>query len=291
MKYILLAITLMASLVGGITRKHTISKLQNKNVMYYVFNFVISFVTAILLILMSGDLNASPFTWVLGIVFGVTTAIQTVYYLKAFDIGPFSYTMVIASLSTIIPALSGFLFFNETISFVQIIGMFLMVICFIFSVDFKANDKKASFKWLFYTVVVFIMQGAIGVMQKWHQNTAFKGELDAFLVIAFFASALFSIICLLFVREDKKTVIKTEATKKIVLLMVLAGLCSAPNNKINLYLSGVMESFIFFPVVNGGGLVLSMIASLVVFREKFNLQKTMGLIIGIVSVILLCNPF
>ena len=58
------------------------------------------------------------------------------YYLKAFDIGPFSYTMVIASLSTIIPALSGFFFFNETISVVQIIGMILMVICFIFSVDF-----------------------------------------------------------------------------------------------------------------------------------------------------------
>ncbi len=291
MNYILLAITLAVSLLGGITRKHTVSKLQNKNVMYHVFNFVISFVTAILLLAVSGGMKTSAFTLFAGILFGVITAIQTVYYLKAFDIGPFSYTMVIASLSTIIPALSGFLFWNETISFVQIIGMILMVLCFIFSVDFKANDKKASLRWLFYTTVVFFMQGAIGVMQKWHQNTAFKGELDAFLVIAFFASALFSIICLLFIREDKKTVIKTEATGKIILLMVLAGLCSAPNNKINLYLSGVMESFIFFPVVNGGGLVLSMLASLVVFREKFNLQKIAGLVIGIVAVILLCNPF
>lgn len=39
-------------------------------------------------------------------------------------------------------------------------------------------------------------------------------------------------------------------------------------------LSGVMESAVFFPIVNGGGLVLTTLAAVAVFREKLT-QKTM----------------
>ena len=55
--------------------------------------------------------------------------------------------------------------------------------------------------------------------------------------------------------------------------MILAGICSAANNKINLYLSGIMDSAVFFPVVNGGGLVLASLASYIVFKEKLSLKN------------------
>ena len=62
----------------------------------------------------------------------------------------------------------------------------------------------------------------------------------------------------------------------------------ALNNKINLYLSGTMKSAIFFPIVNGGGLMLTAISSQIIFKEKLDAQKWLGIIIGIVEVILLC---
>ena len=72
--------------------------------------------------------------------------------------------------------------------------------------------------------------------------------------------------------------------------MVLSGVFVAINNKFNLYLSGVLDAAVFFPIVNGGGLVLTSVASVILFREKLSKKQWIGVIIGILSVILICNP-
>ena len=76
-----------------------------------------------------------------------------------------------------------------------------------------------------------------------------------------------------------------------LLLMLITGICVAANNKINLYLSGVMDSAVFFPTVNGGGLILATLTALVLFREKPTKKQWLGIAFGTVSVVLLCNPF
>ena len=73
----------------------------------------------------------------------------------------------------------------------------------------------------------------------------------------------------------------------ILLIMVLCGVFSAINNKFNLYLSGVMDSAVFFPIVNGGVIVLSGLASVLVFKEKISGKKLAGLIIGIIATCLI----
>jgi drug/metabolite transporter (DMT)-like permease len=44
-------------------------------------------------------------------------------------------------------------------------------------------------------------------------------------------------------------------------------------------------------VVNGGALVLSSLAAVIIFREKLSVRRWIGVAIGTESVILLCNPF
>ena len=136
-------------------------------------------------------------------------------------------------------------------------------------------------------------------MQKVHQSSSHKGELNGFLVIAFCVSAVFSLIfAFLFkMREDKKESEgkKTAADKKRILmmlaLMLIGGVCVACNNKFNLYLSGVMDSAVFFPIVNGGGLVLTTLAAVLLFKERLTKKQWIGICIGILSVVFLCDPF
>ena len=73
--------------------------------------------------------------------------------------------------------------------------------------------------------------------------------------------------------------------------MCIAGFCAAANNKMNIYLSGVLDSAMFFPTVNGVGLILSTVAALVLFKEKILPIKWVGMVLGLIAVILLCNPF
>ena len=71
-------------------------------------------------------------------------------------------------------------------------------------------------------------------------------------------------------------------------LFIAAGVGVALNNQINLYLSGVVPSAVFFPIVNGGGLVLITASSVLFFREKLTARQWVGLALGIAATLLLC---
>lgn len=292
--YGILAISMAANLLGGIIKKYINDRFENNKFSYQFYNGIVSFASAVTLLIMSESLKVSFFTVAFALAFGVITLIQQITSLYALEKGPFSYTSVIISLSTLIPTLSGALFWNEKISVVQFVGIFLLVLCFVLSVNFNNSDKKASLQWFFYCIAAFICTGLIGVMQKVHQSSDYKNELDSFLVIAFAFSFLCSGVLSLFMMKnragtatsDKKTVISVTS----VVLMLVSGVFVALNNKFNLFLSGVMDSVVFFPVANGGGLVLTSLSAVFIFREKLSLKRWIGIIIGILSVLLLCDP-
>ena len=292
---LLFVITLSANLVGGLTRtyysKHISSSMQG----YHLFNAVSSIVCgAVLLLLSGGNFSLSAYTVWMAVLFGIITAAQQITHSAALSAGPWSYTSVIISMSTVITALSGVLFFSESIRLTQIFGIALMLVCLVLSVKQESGERrKKSLRWFLWCIISCIGSGGGGIMQKIHQSSEHRGELTMFLIIAFIGSFLFSAGNLLigkFHTDDKKEPLIT-ANASAVLLTVLfcaAGIGVALNNLINLYLSGVVESAVFFPIVNGGGLVLITIASLIFFREKLTGRQWTGMAFGTAAVLLLC---
>ena len=129
-------------------------------------------------------------------------------------------------------------------------------------------------------------------MQKWHQNSGSKSELNAFLVVAFLVSFVYSLVAWRFQhRRNRDNNGRAFGSWFPVVLMIGGGFSAAVINKLNLFLSGVMESAVFFPIVNGGGLVLTTAAAVVFFRERLTLKQWIGLFLGILSVVFVCNPF
>jgi drug/metabolite transporter (DMT)-like permease len=130
-------------------------------------------------------------------------------------------------------------------------------------------------------------------MQKIHQSSEYKGELNAFLVIAFItACLLMTTLSVVTSKKEKVSILARKDDGKIdwvaILIPVGAGIMGAVNHKLNLYLSGVMPSAVFFPIVNGGGLVLTTLSAVVLFRERLSGRQWIGVGLGIASVIFLC---
>lgn len=309
--WLLLSISIVAGQIGSIARTYYCKLLVRSNRDYYMLNGVCSAVCALLLWAMGGfgKLACSPFSLSLGVLFGVVTMVQTLTNSAALHCGPWSYTTVLVSLSTIIPAISGALFWKESIGIFQIIGMVLLVACFILSVNTGHDDgHAASLRWLVLCLVAFVSNGAIGVMQKVHQSSIHKEELSAFLISAFVVSTLFSLVVYgvypLFNRRPSGTPVQADhnennsvltttrlSTGKILLivaLFVVIGITTAMIHSFNLYLSGVLPSAVFFPVVNGVSLLLVTLFSVVLFHEKLTLRQWIGLGIGTAAVLLLC---
>ncbi len=95
------------------------------------------------------------------------------------------------------------------------------------------------------------------------------------LFIAFIFSTLFSVaLYILSLKKDPPIVSKTDRVKArrivitLAIMLTLVGIAIALNNIINLYLVGVMDSAVFFPIINGGHLILSTLAGLILFKEK-----------------------
>jgi len=294
-----LILSLAAALGGSIAKKYYTEQESTGLSGGFVFNAVNGLTAAAVLLCWGGFGASSAFTVILGIVFGAITALQGIANITALQIGPMSYTSVIISFSTLISALSGVMFFDESLGWAQIVGIVLMLVSFILAAKSGGEEKKANLKWLSLCLVAFVATGGIGIMQKVHQSSEHREELNAFLVIAFVSSAILcTIFAALLRRHESKTTNTADKVHKsrkrlwlLLGIMIAGGACVAANNKFNLYLSGVMDSAVFFPIVNGGGLVLTTLSAVLLFKERLSAKQWIGVVFGIASVVFLCNPF
>ena len=165
-----------------------------------------------------------------------------------------------------------------------------MLISFVCAMDKKNNKAGVSLKWFLYCLIAFVANGSIGVMQKIHQNSSHKGELSVFLITAFLVSTIFSMIMIPMFRkkEGSMTVLSKEKAKKFAIVGIICGIFIAFCNQINMFLSGVMPSVVFFPVVNGAAMILTAIIGVLFLKERFSKKQWIGLVLGTAAIFLLC---
>lgn len=297
MNALLLIVSVILSLLScGILRNEFCKKELAGNSDLYVFNTVNSVLSAVTLAVVaavSGSLCVpSMYTVLMGAVFGMATGLCAILSMIALESGPLSYTNVIVSCAMVIPALSGLVLYGEPVSAWQYVGIALMIVSFACAVDGENGGSGASLKWLLLCLGAFICSGSVGVMQKLHQNSVHKDELGVFLVVAFVVSALFSLAMTVYFnrrRGEPITVLSGRKFKKFAIISFISGVGFALVNQINMYLAGVMDAIIFYPVVNGASMILTTAAGILLWKEKLSKRQWFGLTMGGVAILLLCN--
>lgn len=281
MNYILLSISMLSIVLqNGLFNSVSKRKLKNKfdTLRYNSWLYLICF---ILFVIFALGTKISLFSVLLGLAFGIVTMLSNFYKMSALAKGPMHITVLITTSSMIIPAMSGAIMFGEEFSLAKAIAI-LLLIFFIYISLKKDRDTELNKLWIVYCVLAFVFQGIIGIIQKIHQSSAHKDELMIFLAVAFLFSCVFCGI----ISKKGKTQFKFSTMEYIY--AAVCGVCTFSMNYINLKLSGLIPSQIFFPLVNGGAIILTSAVSVVIFKEKMNKQQIIGLLGGIVSLILIC---
>ena len=142
-----------------------------------------------------------------------------------------------------------------------------------------------------FCIITLLTCAGIGLLQKVHQTSEYKNELMGFLIVAFVTSSIISLGGYFVFKRQENTIAKEKATKKwvlnFILALVICGVGVAGNNAINLYLSGVIDAAIFFPIANGVPLLCSLLVSFVLFKERLKKKQLWGLLVGIVAIVCL----
>lgn len=249
----------------------------------YRFNSVAYILCIIIFAFLAVRGQVSWFSVGLGLLYGIMNAVSNGYSMRAYGAGPMHLTILCCTSSMIIPTMSGVFFFGEDFSLIKFIGIIALLFFIYFTVGKGEDDKKVNKKWLMYCAFAIVSTGMIGVLQKIHQGSELhKSETDVFLLTGFICSFVYASV----MAKKNKAQIKINAKKGFFALV--CGLCLFTAHYLNLGLSGKLPSQLFFPLVNATPMILNIIMSVVLFKEKITKKQIVGIVGGIASLACIC---
>lgn len=279
MQYFLLIAVIILTSSQSIFQKQYNLKTAAPNV--FLFSALTSMTALVFFVLSSGfQLEFSPKLAPYSLGFGATYAATWVATVFAIRFGSMAITTLITSYSLIIPALYGIIFLKEPIGINVYIGMALLLISLLL-LNLKGGQFKFSLKWLICVTVAFAGNGMCATVQKM-QQLKFNGEYkNEFMIIALAAAAV-----ILFLFALKQGGIKKDAAV-CVRYAALNGTANGALNLLVMILTGLVPNAILFPSVSAGGIVLSFVIAVLIYKEKLTRMQAAGYILGVASVILL----
>jgi len=280
--YLLLAASILLETGKNVFSNNFSKKtLQNETDIYKFNTFLYAGSFAVLCC--TGGWELSAFTAVTALLFAAALWLNQYFFLKALAVGQMGFTSFIQGISLVIPVIYGAIAWQETLRLRHILLLALLIGALTLALDLK--KERLNRQWLLYSVLAMVSLGGISVLQSTHQMSVHKAELFAFLRLAFLLAVGINLIGW---RAGEKKTPSTFRLKGNALPMAAAsGMFMGLVHMINLYLSGVMKKVIFFPVVNGGLIFVTLLSGLVFFKEKLDIKQWMGIALGTAALCLI----
>ena len=229
----------------------------------------------------SFDVSVLPYAISFALLY-ICSFLGTIYALKS---GSAALTSLLIGFSLILTTVWGLIFWNAEVNAEIISGLLLAVVsaslCLLKPEDAK---KKASPKWFIFVVTAMIGNAGCQIIQR-TQQTAFNGLHGEMLmtVASFISFAVFLVLYLVKRRRDTE-----PFPKKTAYLPVLSGVCNVSMNFFVILLAtGELSPSLVYPAICVGGLMVVMLFSLAVFKEKLRWYQWAGIVIGIAATLLL----
>lgn len=219
---------------------------------------------------------------VFGVAYGIIQALFLYFKMRAMGTGPVSITTVIGNCSMLLSTLFGVIYFKESVGLFGVLGVLGILFSVLLCLDAKA-DMKPLPKWKFFCVGFFLFAAATGIVFKLFSKTGGNGN-NMMLISAFTMVTLMVVLSLC-----SKAPIKMP--KRTALYALLLGAMSLGYCRLNLYLSGVLPSVVFFPTFNGAVVLLATVLGIFIFREKLSKKQFFGVLLGLLAILLLGNVF
>lgn len=208
--------------------------------------------------------------------------------------GPLSLTSLATSYSLLIPTFWGILFEGDETSVWLYLGIALLAASLVFinlkdkkpaeaNGESESSGAKITLKWVIFAMTALVTNGVCSTVQP-AQTEKFGGKYDAvFMVIALAMVSLFLLVFILF--KERGEII--PSVKCGAHLMVLCGIANGLVNLFVMIASAVIPNSVMFPLISAGGIVLTWLISVFLYKEKLSVKQNIGLVLGIISIVFL----
>ena len=194
-----------------------------------------------------------------------------------------SVASIAGKMSVVVPVFFGIILYNESVTFLKIVGIIIALIAVYLSSVKEDKSKKGGT--LLFPVLLFLGSGIIDTLLKYIQtNHVSDKDVSIFSGSLFGIAAIFGLLIL-----AVKTIKKRESFgfKNIVAGIVLG----VTNYYSIIFLIKALqtkgfESSTLFTINNVGIVVVSTLVGLLLFKETFSLKNKIGIGLAIVGIFL-----
>ena len=285
MDYLLLALSVVLATGRNMLAKD-ISKINFGTRQYFLCQGVL-FLLGGGALLAFGDVSffrVAPITIIYAVIYGIVVLLSQWFYVTSLNKGNVALCSTVQSLGFILPTLSGAIIWREELYFLDYVGILCAVAAIVVSGASKSTEKKNNGSGYFIPLLIAMLaSGGLGIVQKFQQKSPYADQKSVFLLIAFALAAAISFIFFAFSKKQYEGEFKMNK----LTIASFAGICFGCCNLINTILVGRMDSAIFFPTLNIGVILLSVVCAALLLKEKMTKKEISVLILGGASILLL----
>ena len=225
----------------------------------------------------------SAFTALSALAYGIMLIGAQWFYTLALTMGKTAICATIYSFGFVVPTLSGRIFWDESLSFFAVLGIITVFPALVISGmgKSKKESETESKKYIFYLIIAMLCSGGIGIVQKIHQKSEYANQKSTVILCAFLLGLAVSLIFFFTAKKGER-----QINSKTVRICGFVGTIYSICNLLNTYLAGVLDSAIFFPAINIGAIVISMLLGIIIYKEKLTKKDIVVLCLGAIAIAL-----
>ena len=290
--YLFLCGALLAGVVKGYCGKKTsgvLTKTQDAILANLVRMLCCIAIGALIVTLAGGWKNGvwNVPTLLISALSGLATATFTVTWLLSVKRGAYMLVEVFLLSGVILPILLCSLSFGEEISFTDWLGIVLLVVAAYLMCTYN-KQVKGNVKWQDFALLLLcaVANGTVDFSQKLFVHTVIEGESSFYNLLTYlFAAVFLGLFFLLYKREEGE---KTPAPiKSIVLYIGIMAVCLFLHSYLKTLAAKELDAVVLYPLAQGGSLILSMLMSTLLFREKVNGKCILGVTLAFGALLLI----
>ena len=211
--------------------------------------------------------------------------------IEAGNRGSYSFLMVASMFGGIlVPMAIGLLFLGETLSGLQIVAVVMMLVSLVLMNVRSISFKGASKSYYLWCIALFFANGLYGAILNLQAEVMDGAQRTEMLTILYLCSALAVIITECAKGQGKQLISGFKMGKKSALFMVITCLSATAAANLLLYILTLMSSSVLYTIDSGAVLVVSILYSLILFKEKPTWEVVLGMAIAVASIVLINIP-
>ena len=298
MGYLFLVLALASGLTKGFCGKKTSGGIvcRSDSMVINVLRMVLCIVIGFLLMLFQrslSDIVPDRFLLLVSLLSGVATAAFVVSWLLSVRQNAYMLLEVFMLISTIVPIVLCRIFFEEEIKPLQILGIAVLALSVLIMCTYNVSIKgKISFSSILLMLFCSLTSGMADFSQKLYVKEQPSASIAAFNFYTYIVAALALLVaCYFFRREDRQKGEEPRRPMAIIkplrFYVLVMAVCLFANSFFKTKAALYLDAVYLYPLLQGSGVVLSLLMSAIFFKEKINAKCIVGLSLAFVALMMI----